>query len=261
MQRSQVVRESESQPSRVGGSAPLRYQLFDPVPDGPGAPLPSAAKTGARTAATGAALTATLGVAAACWVVAVRQMNGMDMRVASRFGSFAFFVALWVTMMAAMMLPGAAPAVLGRAHASGRVRAMPLFVGSYLAVWTLVGVAVYALYRPHGSLAAGAVAIAAGLYEFTPHKRHFRRCCREGVRSGFQFGLYCVGSSIGLMLMLVALGVMSVTWMSVIAVVVLAQKLLPAKAAIDVPVALAIVGLGILIVLAPSSVPGLTPTM
>ena len=44
-----------------------------------------------------------------------------------------------------------------------------------------------------------------------------------------------------------------------IAVLVLVQKLLPAKAAIDVPLALAIVGLGTLIVIAPSSVPGLTP--
>jgi predicted metal-binding membrane protein len=208
-----------------------------------------------------AALTATFGVAAASWVVAVRQMDGMDIGVATELGSFAFFVALWVSMMAAMMLPGAAPAVLRRAHAGGRVRAVPLFVGSYLAVWTLVGVAVYALYRPHGSFAAGALAIATGVYEFTPLKRHFRRRCRESVSSGFEFGLYCVGSSIGLMLMLVALGVMSVTWMSVIAVLVLAQKLLPAKTAIDVPLALAIVGLGILIVIAPSSVPGLTPSM
>ena len=217
--------------------------------------------TGARAAATTAALAATLGLAAVSWVISVRQMNGMDMGAASELGSFTFFVALWVSMMAAMMLPGATPAVLRHAHASGRVRAVPLFVGSYLAVWTLVGVAIYALYRPHGSLIAGAIAIAAGVYELTPVKRHFRRLCRESVRSGFQFGRYCVGSSIGLMLMLVALGVMSVTWMSVIAVLVLAQKLLPLKAAIDVPLALAIVGLGILIVLAPSSVPGLTPSM
>jgi predicted metal-binding membrane protein len=208
-----------------------------------------------------AALTATLGLAAASWVVAVRQMDGMDMGVATRLGSFAFFVALWVSMMAAMMLPGAAPAVSRRAEDSGRVRAVPLFVGSYLGVWTLVGVAVYALYRPHGSLAAGAVAIAAGAYELTPLKQHFRRRCRENVRSGFEFGLYCAGSSIGLMLMLVAVGVMSVTWMSAIAVVVLAQKLLPAKAAVDVPLALAIVGIGVLIVIAPSSVPGLAPAM
>src|SRR5712692_434838 len=217
---------------------------------------------GPRTAATAVALAATLGLAAASWVVAVRQMYGMDMGVATRLGPFAFFVALWVSMMAAaMMLPGAVPAVSRRARASGRVRAVPLFVGSYLAVWTLVGVAVYALYRPHGSFVAGAVAIAAGVYEFTPLKQHFRRRCQESVRSGFELGLYCVGSSIGLMLMLVALGVMSVTWMSVIAVLVFAQKLLPAKAGIDVPLALAIVGLGILIVIAPSSVPGLTAPM
>jgi predicted metal-binding membrane protein len=208
-----------------------------------------------------AALTTTLGLAAASWIVAVRQMNGMDMGVATRLGSFAFFVALWVWMMAAMMLPGVAPAVLRRAHASGRVRAVPLFVGSYLAVWTLIGIAVYAFYRPHGSFAAGALVIAAGVYEFTPLKQNCRRRCRESVRSGFQFGLYCVGSSIGLMLMLLALGVMSITWMSVIAVLVLAQKLLPAKAAMDVPLALAIVGLGILIVIAPASVPGLMPPM
>jgi predicted metal-binding membrane protein len=213
----------------------------------------------ARSSATAAALMATLGVAAASWVVAVRQMNGMDMGVATQLGSFAFFVALWAWMMAAMMLPGAAPAVLRRAHASGRVRAVPLFVGPYLAVWTLVGVAVYALYRPHGSFAAGAVAIAAGIYELTPLKQHFRRRCRENVRSGITFGLYCVGSSIGLMLVLVGLSVMSVIWMSVIAALILAQKLLPARAAIDVPLGLAIVGLGVLIVVAPSAVPGLTP--
>jgi predicted metal-binding membrane protein len=208
-----------------------------------------------------AAFIATLALAAVCWVVAVRQMSGMDMGVATPLGSLAFFVTSWVVMMAAMMLPGAAPAVVRHAHASGHMRAVPLFVGSYLAVWALVGVAVYAFYRPHGSFVAGAVVIAAGLYEFTPLKAHFRRRCRESVRSGFEFGLYCVGSSIGLMLMLVALSIMSVTWMCVIAVVSVAQKLLPAKAAIDVPLALAIVGLGILIIIAPGLVPGLTPSM
>src|SRR5258706_16398285 len=120
-------------------------------------------RTSAKTAATAAALTATLGLAAASWVVAVHQMNAMNMGVASRLSSFAFFMTLWVAMMAAMMLPGAAPAVLRRAHARG-VRAVPLFVGSYLAIWTLVGVAGYALYRPQGSFAAGALVIAAGVY-------------------------------------------------------------------------------------------------
>ncbi len=89
-------------------------------------------------AATAAALTATLGLAAACWVVSVWQMTGMDMGVATRLGSFAFFAAVWVAMMAAMMLPGAAPAV-ARAARAGGVRAVPLFTGSYLAVWALAG--------------------------------------------------------------------------------------------------------------------------
>ncbi len=217
--------------------------------------------TSGTTAVTAAALTATLGLAAAAWVVAVRQMNGMDLGVATRLGSFAFFVALWVAMMAAMMLPGAVPAVLSRARDCGRVRAAPLFVGSYLAVWALVGVAVYELYRPHGTLVAGAVAIAAGVYELTPLKQQFRRRCRESMRSGFEFGLCCVGSSIGLMLTMVALGVMNITWMSVVAVVVVAQKLRPARATIDVALAFAIVGLGTLIVVAPGIVPGLTPPM
>jgi predicted metal-binding membrane protein len=142
--------------------------------------------TSTRTAWTVTALSETLGLAAASWVVAVRQMDGMDMGVATELRSFAFFVVLWVSMMAAMMLPGAVPAVLRRAHSSGRVRVVPLFV---------------------------------------------------------------------------AWGVRSVTWMSVIAVLALAQKLLPPGAAIDVPLALALVGLGILIVIAPSSVPGLMPPM
>jgi len=76
----------------------------------------------ARPAAVAAALVATLGLAAASWVVAVWQMHGMDMGVATRLGSFGFFIAVWVVMMAAMMLPGAARAVLSRAQASGGLR-------------------------------------------------------------------------------------------------------------------------------------------
>jgi len=210
-----------------------------------------------------APLAATLGLAAAAWVVTVRQMHGMDMGVATQLGSFAFFVALWATMMAAMMLPGLVPAVLSRGRSSRPVRTVVPFVASYLVVWTLVGALLYALYRPHGTTTAGLVVIAAGLYELTRLKQHCRRCCRARTRSGggFEFGLYCVGSSIGLMVMLVALGVMSIPWMVAIAGLVFAQKLLPAKATVDVPLALAIVALGILIIAAPGSVPGLMPQM
>jgi predicted metal-binding membrane protein len=209
---------------------------------------------------TAAALTATLGAAAACWIIAIDQMRGMDKGVATRLGSLAVFAASWISMMAAMMLPGAIPAVLRRTHASGRVLAAPVFAASYVAIWAIVGIAVYALYRPHGTVASGVVVIAAGVYELTPLKRHFRLQCHENARSGLVFGLDCVGSSIGLMAMLVVLGVMSVTWMAVIAIVVVAQKLLPARPIIDVLLALAIVGFGIVILAAPSSLPGLMPT-
>jgi predicted metal-binding membrane protein len=213
------------------------------------------------TVARAAALSSTLAVAAASWVVAVRQMSGMDMGVATELGSFAFFVAAWVPMMAAMMLPGAVPAVSRFIRSDGHVLAALLFAGSYLAVWTVIGLGVYALYRPHGTFAAGALTVVAGVYELTPLKRDCRWRCRESVRSGFELGLYCVGSSIGLMVMLLALGAMSVTWMCVVAALVLAQKLLPPRALVDVPLALTIIAVGVLVVVAPSSIPGLTPTM
>jgi predicted metal-binding membrane protein len=205
------------------------------------------------------AVAVTLGIAAACWVLALREMSGMDMGVATGLGSFGFFIGVWALMMAAMMLPGAAPAVFRQAGASARAYATPVFVGSYLAVWTLVGVLVYAVYRPHGTSLAGAVVIAAGLYELTPLKRRFRQSCRERLDSGLGFGFCCVGSSAGLMAVMVVLGVMSVTWMSVIAVVVIAQKLLAARRTIDLTLALAIIALGALVIVVPGALPGLTP--
>ena len=240
MELQQVVRESESRVRR-------------PTPR-------SAAMTSARTAATAAAVT-TLALATASWVVAIDRMDGMDMGVATELGSFAVFIVTWILMMAAMMLPGAAPAVARRARSDGSALAVPRFLCSYLAVWTLVGIGVYAVYEPHGTTVAGALTIAAGLYELTALKRTWRRRCRADNLSGLRFGLFCVGSSTGVMLMFVALGVMSVSWMAVVAVVIVAQKLVPPIPAVDALLGLAIIGLGILIVLGPSSVPGLTPPM
>jgi predicted metal-binding membrane protein len=205
---------------------------------------------GRATVAVATALTTTLALAAACWVISIRQMSGMDMGTATQLGSFAFFIALWVPMMAAMRLPGTAPAALRCARTSGRVRAVLTFIGAYLAIWAVVGVVVYALYRPHGTAAAGALVLAAGLYEITPLKRRCRRRCLESTGSGIGYGLWCVGSSIGLMVVMVALGVMSITWMAVVAVLAVTQKLWPYRAVIDVPLSLAIVGFGLFILIA-----------
>jgi predicted metal-binding membrane protein len=152
-----------------------------------------------------------------------------------------------VPMMAAMMLPSAVPAIARRARERDGVLAAPLFACSYLGTWALAALAMCLLYRPPGAVTAGALMVGAGLYEFTPLKRECRRCCRERVRSGVRFGVYCFGSSIGLMLVLVAVDVMSIALMFAIAVVVLAQKLLPPHPAVDVPLALVIVALGVAI--------------
>ncbi|MDE3131081.1 MAG: DUF2182 domain-containing protein [Acidobacteriota bacterium] len=217
--------------------------------------------TRATTSVTRGPLAVMLGVAAGCWAAAIWQMHGMDMGAASALGSLGSFIGVWVPMMAAMMLPGAVPAVLRVAHGgAGPVRAA-MFLSAYLAVWSLGGLVMYALYRPHGAPVAAGVVLAAGLYELTPVKRYFRRRCQESLDSGVGFGAYCVGSSIGLMAVMAAVGVMSVIWMAVIAVLVLGQKLAGASAAVDVPLALAIIAFAAVIIVAPSTVPGLTPAM
>jgi predicted metal-binding membrane protein len=212
-------------------------------------------------AATAITLAAALGIAAAGWAVSIRRANGMGMGVATGLGSLAFFIALWIWMMAAMMLPGAVPVLVRRARGPRPVLAVSRFAGVYLGVWALVGLAVYALYSPHGTVAAGIITISAGIYELTPLKRRCRRRCRETARTGSGFGMYCAGSSIGLMLIFVAVGVMSITWMAVITGLVTFQKLLPPRAAVDGALVVAIIGLGIVILAAPSWIPGLTPGM
>jgi predicted metal-binding membrane protein len=130
------------------------------------------------------------------------------------------------------------------------VLAAPLFAGSYLGTWALAALAMCLLYRPGGRLGfvpAGALIVAAGVYELTPLKRECRRQCRQRARSGLRFGVSCLGSSIGLMLVLVAVNVMSLALMFATAAVVLAQKLFPPHPALDVPLALAIIALGVAI--------------
>jgi predicted metal-binding membrane protein len=222
------------------------------------APVPTRAFRNAMTSRSSVALTATLVLAAVAWVITIRLMDGMAAGQATELGSFGFFAAAWISMMAAMMLPGAALPVAARVQTGDRAS---VFIATYLALWAVIGGVLYAVYRPHGSLVTGAIVFAAGIYELTPLKVRCRQACRDGGQNGFAFGVCCIGSTIGLMAVLVAVGLMSIGWMSVIAVVALAQKLLPVNRAIDVALAAVIVALAIWIVVAPSSVPGLMPTM
>ena len=174
------------------------------------------------------------------------------MGAATSLGSPASFIGIWMSMMAAMMLPAAMPAILAFVRTDSRFVAGAWFVASYLAVLLVFGGAAYALYRQHGHATAGGLTVLAGLYELSPFKRACRERCRELVRSGGRFGVYCIGSSVGLMVILLALGVMNLTLMGAVTAIVLAQKLLPPRPLLDITLAVAIITLGVLVIVIPS---------
>jgi predicted metal-binding membrane protein len=232
-----------------------------------------------------AAITWTLTLAGAAWIVAVTRMSRMDTGPGRDLGSLSFFAGTWTVMMAAMMLPSALPAVVAFERiARPRLAAVGslLFSASYIAVWALVGVAAFAAYRGiraadlgflawgrAGASVAGGAVVAAGLYELTPLKRaclgrchaHVDRRAGNAVVAGSRYGANCVGCSAGLMLVLFALGVMSVTWMLVVAALVFVEKVPRFGARLVGPIAVLLVGLGLWIALDASSVPGLAAPM
>jgi predicted metal-binding membrane protein len=117
------------------------------------------------------------------------------------------------------------------------------FAGAYLGVWLVLALA--ALQVPWMSLGAYA-AVAGGLYELTPLKRHFLERCRG--THGFRHGLDCAGSSAGLMVAFFGLGLMSVWWMAAVAAVVFAQKVAPSGQRLAVPAGLALIAMGLIVI-------------
>lgn len=198
------------------------------------------------------------------WMVMVRHMTAMDMSapVGASLVDAALFTGHWGVMMAAMMLPGAAPMILlyrtvsrRLSGAGDRVLPAPVFAAVYLLIWLAAGLPVYAGYVAVGWLsgswpafhdaapyAVAAVLAAAGAYQFTAAKRACLRHCEAPMeflmrrwRSGYaatlglavRHGAYCIGCCWGLMAILVAAGAMSLPWVTVITLIVLAEKVLP----------------------------------
>src|SRR5205814_279819 len=164
--------------------------------------------------------------------------------------------------------------------------ATALFVAGYLLVWTAVGVLGYSLavaarhasigflsWDRGGRYAVSAVLLAAAIYQLTPLKDRCLTRCRSplgfvvtnwrggrlgALRMGTEHGGWCVGCCWALMASLFALGVMSIAWTAVVAVVIAAEKLLPWKVAANRGIALLLVAVAVFVAVAPGSLPGLT---
>ena len=93
-------------------------------------------------------VTGLLGVTLAAWVIVVARMRGMDAGPGTDLGSFGWYLGIWVTMMAAMMLPSATPMVLLFSKVSEQSSRRPglatgLFVTGYLIAWTAYGLVAF----------------------------------------------------------------------------------------------------------------------
>jgi predicted metal-binding membrane protein len=262
-------------------------------PSGAGAGQGERAARDPLVLATGVAL---LVVAAVAWWGVLRQAAAMGGGMAepmgeagmgpSPLGGVIAFVAAWAVMMAAMMLPSAAPMValygaIRRGSGDGGQPGIStaLFALTYLAVWAAVGLPVYAATLAVGALAAGSMAaadalpyalalvlVAAGLYQLTPAKAVCLRACRSPVgflmghwragragslRLGLAHAAYCVGCCWALMVVLVAAGAMGLAWVLLIAVAVAAEKLLPGGEWTARAIGVVLVALGLLVAVDP----------
>jgi predicted metal-binding membrane protein len=229
-----------------------------------------------------AALLAAAGLA---WWSTADRMAGMDAGPGTALGALGGFTGVWAVMMAAMMLPSLAPTA---AVYAALVRREPsrvlLFAGGYLLVWSSAGVAAYGLFELGRSLFANALAwhsggrwltagvlLLAALYQLTPFKRAFLVRCRSPLRflratpgdsrsgafvMGLRSGGWCLGCSWALMAALFALGVMSLTWMALIAGLVALEKVGPWGRAAKLATAGVLVVLAIAILAMPHDVPG-----
>jgi len=228
---------------------------------------------------------ALLAAAGFAWWSTADRMAGMNAGPGTALGSVGWFTGVWATMMAAMMLPSLAPAAAVFAALVRReLSRVLLFAGGYLLVWSVAGIGAYGLFELGRSLFAGSLAwhsggrwLAAGvlalaaLYQLTPLKRAFLARCRgplpsigtsrQNTRSGalvmgLRNGGWCLGCSWALMAALFALGVMSLTWMALIAVLVALEKVGPWRGGARLATAGVLVALAAAILAVPHEVPG-----
>jgi predicted metal-binding membrane protein len=246
----------------------------------------SPAYAAARTRLGLIALLVTL--AAVGWWWTAREMQDMDGGPWTELGTAAWFLGVWVVMMAAMMFPSVAPtvALYSKLRHTRALGAPLLFTGGYLLVWSAVGFAAYGLARLGGELfgdvlawdragrwVAGATLLVAAAYELTPLKNVCLGKCRSplgfllgswkdglsgATQMGARHGAWCVGCCWALMASLLALGVMSIVWMALVAGLIAFEKLIPPRRVATYGTAAVLLVLGVLMLSAPDLIPGLT---
>lgn len=213
-----------------------------------------------------------IAIAAICWWISADRMQGMDMGPGTDLGSLGWFTGVWVTMMAAMMLPSLAP------------KATAPFAVGFLVPWLAAGPVSYVLIQgirsldpaflawdESGRYIAGVVIAVAAAWELTPAKHTCLRRCRAGrrpeisawreVQEGVIEGAVCIGCCWALMAALFALGVMSITWMVVIAALIANEKLWPAESQAQGVTVAVLLALAIGVAFFPAQLPGLTVPM
>jgi predicted metal-binding membrane protein len=174
--------------------------------------------------------TAVLAAAIAlAWLAVVFGPDGMEMGLLA-------FVAAWTVMMAAMMLPSAAPLVLlYRLGAS--TYGTTLLIAGYVAVWGAAGLPAYLAHELVPMSVSPLILAVAGLYQFTPFKSSCLRQCRTPAdflvqrwgrgpfRLGVEHGLWCLGCCWALMAVLVLVGMMGLAWVVALAGIVAVEKI------------------------------------
>ena len=171
------------------------------------------------------------GIVATAWAVTATAPETVDLGPAP-------FLASWTAMMAAMMLPSAAPLVLIYRRGTTPASTAALASG-YLAVWAALGLFAYLYMRSEAMVEPWLAFAAAGLYQVTPVKTACLHRCRSPVaflltrfgrsplRIGIEHGASCAGCCWALMLVLVVAGSMGLGWALGIAAVVFVEKLAP----------------------------------
>ena len=229
-------------------------------------------------------------LAAAAWVVTIILARTMGNGPGTMGLALLPFLGLWVVMMAAMMLPSVALVgvlwtrlISGASAGPARAVRMGLFLGGYLLAWAVAGVVAFAALAGAGRLLTAspvaakwlgvAIFITAGVYQFTPWKDWCLRRCRSPIgalmyylgfkgrsrdlRVGLHHGATCAGCCWGLMIVLVAVGVMNLAVMAGLAAVIFAEKLWRYGKPLTQAVGAVLVAVGILAIWFPWLLPGL----